>query len=643
MAKRAHSRKQQPSEQPMTALPDATVPARSSATGPVLRGLLGDIKSNPEDDHLRLILADWLEEQGDPRGEHIRLQCQLARMDEDDPDREAVAMRVWQVERPHRDGWLGPLHELGGACRFVRGLIHITCDADTFLGPTMAAAATSENFAWAEGLDLDLRPAPPATIAQALASPHLGRFSLLKLRTPSAGYDQSSVTRWSEGLTALVASPHLDSLRELNLAGVQLGADGLRLLLSAQHLGGVTSLDLSNNLLNTEGLTVLAESALFGRLAHLKLVGNRIERDGTAALARARRDTPLRSLDLSSGYFGDDSARVLAQSSLLDHCTRLQLGGSSLDRGGAKALFHSPHVARLVYLALGTHRYGAGLEEVASSPHLAALTSLRYRSGHSDTAVEHLARSDMLSRLERLDLSGNRIGVNGLEPLAAALPAATRLRFLNLHWVLLEAMGLQALAQGFEGSALVGMDLSQCRLEVYGAQVLSRLPLPPKLRWLNLGSNYINSRGVALLASSGALRGLSYLGLYRNPADLEGAKALAAANLEKLTSLSLLGASINAQAAKLLARAPWAAGLGSLDLSLNPLSNDGVQALAASPYLARLRCLELRRVRLASTGALALAKSPHLEGLEMLDLRDNRLSKKAVDALRQRFGSRVLL
>lgn len=41
-------------------------------------GLLHAIQEDPADDTLRLVYADWLEEQGDPRCEFIRLQLQLA-------------------------------------------------------------------------------------------------------------------------------------------------------------------------------------------------------------------------------------------------------------------------------------------------------------------------------------------------------------------------------------------------------------------------------------------------------------------------------------------------------------------------------------------------------------------------------------
>jgi uncharacterized protein (TIGR02996 family) len=38
------------------------------------------IRELPEDDAPRLIYADWLDDQGDPRGEFIRIQCELAKL-----------------------------------------------------------------------------------------------------------------------------------------------------------------------------------------------------------------------------------------------------------------------------------------------------------------------------------------------------------------------------------------------------------------------------------------------------------------------------------------------------------------------------------------------------------------------------------
>jgi uncharacterized protein (TIGR02996 family) len=49
------------------------------------QAFLRAIVENPEDDALRLIFADWLDERDDPRAAFIRTQCQLARLPPGDP------------------------------------------------------------------------------------------------------------------------------------------------------------------------------------------------------------------------------------------------------------------------------------------------------------------------------------------------------------------------------------------------------------------------------------------------------------------------------------------------------------------------------------------------------------------------------
>lgn len=48
---------------------------------PIEKAFIDDIVQNPEDMTPRLIYADWLEERGDPRGEFIRVQMELHRLE----------------------------------------------------------------------------------------------------------------------------------------------------------------------------------------------------------------------------------------------------------------------------------------------------------------------------------------------------------------------------------------------------------------------------------------------------------------------------------------------------------------------------------------------------------------------------------
>src|SRR5688572_19054059 len=87
-------------------------------------GFLRAILENPDDDTPRLIYADWLDDNGDPtRAEFIRLQCDLARLDETDPRRGALEARCRELEYDHREGWRGEAATFGRGHTFERGFI----------------------------------------------------------------------------------------------------------------------------------------------------------------------------------------------------------------------------------------------------------------------------------------------------------------------------------------------------------------------------------------------------------------------------------------------------------------------------------------------------------------------------------------
>ncbi len=66
---------------------------------------LSDVRANPEDDGVRLIYADWLQDNGQPqRAELIRVQVELARLADEGPRREALADRQDELTRLPRYG-----------------------------------------------------------------------------------------------------------------------------------------------------------------------------------------------------------------------------------------------------------------------------------------------------------------------------------------------------------------------------------------------------------------------------------------------------------------------------------------------------------------------------------------------------------
>src|SRR5262245_32437866 len=70
------------------------------------QALLQALREEPDDEKLRLIYADWLEDNGDAdRAGFIRLCTELSGLDEKDPHAQQLQRRRRQLFREHRKRW----------------------------------------------------------------------------------------------------------------------------------------------------------------------------------------------------------------------------------------------------------------------------------------------------------------------------------------------------------------------------------------------------------------------------------------------------------------------------------------------------------------------------------------------------------
>jgi uncharacterized protein (TIGR02996 family) len=83
--------------------------------------------------------------------------------------------------------------------------------------------------------------------------------------------------------------------------------------------------------------------------------------------------------------------------------------------------------------------------------------------------------------------------------------------------------------------------------------------------------------------------------------------------------------------------------LKHLSLAGHALASEAGEMLASSGILGSLRSLDLTDNRLDDDAALALSRSPHLNQLERLTLWHNPIGPEGAEALRERFGERVVL
>jgi uncharacterized protein (TIGR02996 family) len=201
------------------------------------------IIESPEDDVPRLVYADWLEEHGDPRGEFLRAQCLLARLNEADPRWPGLKRREAELLARHEADWLGAWRGRAGRWAFQRGRLMVELGDPSALSVLENEAETA---AWTEGARLWGRCLSGP--ASALSSPALLRLVAL---------DLSAHGLQEDGPAALAATPYVANVRALNLSGCGLRPQGLAALAASAHLTRVTALDLSGNGISAAGLTAL--------------------------------------------------------------------------------------------------------------------------------------------------------------------------------------------------------------------------------------------------------------------------------------------------------------------------------------------------------------------------------------------------
>jgi uncharacterized protein (TIGR02996 family) len=247
-------------------------------------GFLQAVLEDPDDDGVRLVYADWLEERGEPRAEFIRADCALARLRAGDPRRPALEGRRRQLLAEHGDAWLGRLRDLAYGWAFRRGFVEeVTVDARHF--PRHA-----DTF-FAAPLRLVRLLHAGSVIQEVAECRHLRRLRALHLTDNNLG---------NRGLSTLLASPYLGGLTTLRLGNNGLTDTGAVLLANAPNLTGLAALNLSRNAIGDAGAEALAASPNLAGLTSLHLGSNLLRDAGAHALAAAPGLRRLKALDLAN-------------------------------------------------------------------------------------------------------------------------------------------------------------------------------------------------------------------------------------------------------------------------------------------------------------------------------------------------------
>jgi uncharacterized protein (TIGR02996 family) len=348
------------------------------------------LQQEPDDDALRLIYADFLQENGDDaaaaHAELIRVQVELAALA---PISRQVVERFAELTARQNEllarwerVWLGDWADVLDGWTFRRGFVEaVRADAAVFLDHAQQWFAE-----W-----------PALRVAK--------------------------LARAGGHLAELAASPWLAHLRGLDLSDNGIDTAALAHLTASRFICLLQALDLSGNPIGPRGAALIANARWADDLSELHLA--RCELGGKGVRGEALvgllggRSRQWRRLHLSNNALCRRELVRLVDSPVMPSLTALDLALNPLSDNGAAVLADSPNAAGLVHLGLcSTETGNLGLTALAQSPHLKNLRSLDLRchncwpdldrAGEDRGGIGELARSPLLGQLRRLLLDWSR-------------------------------------------------------------------------------------------------------------------------------------------------------------------------------------------------------------------------------------------
>jgi uncharacterized protein (TIGR02996 family) len=470
-----------------------------------IQAFLEDAKDHPEDDTPRLVLADWLDDHGDPaRAEFVRLQCRLARLPEGDPEEPALRRLERELLASGRSTWLPrfgrdhlPYGWHGG--EFERGLAAVQPSGTDFLtGP----AAAPPEWAWTYRATFYSLPARQSEAL--LRSPALATLNELRLVSCQAS---------DKDIQYLAHEGAVDRLRSLEIPGFSLTRHALTALATGEKLEGLEHLKL-DGLGSGRDLEVLAQGELLGRLRSLALTHHSVEPIGFRRFVTAAGWSRLTRLDISDTRLEEESLVELIRSPSLSSLRELRLGWwGEFHLGSARALVRAPLAQHLESLSLRNPFASADHVNHFSEWPRGKLHRLEITAGELNPgAMLALAQAPGFADLTALHLNGCWTSEEAIGALAR-WPCLTGLSSLDLGRTLLRGRSLEHLLNSPLGGRLRYLSLNDCHLGEYEARMLARWPGLAGLVALDLAGNLITNDSAQVLARSPHLKGLARLRL----------------------------------------------------------------------------------------------------------------------------------
>ena len=265
---------------------------------------LAEILANPHDDVPRLVYADWLEEQGHPRGEFIRIQCELAAGVEGEERRIDLQVRERDLLDEFDEEWAGTVPSLVTRHVFLRGFVeYVVMAMQEF------SDRAEELFQLAPIRHAMLncrRSADTVALAECLQLEQLNGLVL-------SGVDDTGIKR-------IFRNRSFFQLERLILSQNRLHDSSVEALAECPSLINLKVLDLSHNALRNLSAITLAETPYIQKLESLLLSHNEIRLIGANALAESSNFDQLKHLDFRRNPSSQRIVEILRQRFGVKNC-----------------------------------------------------------------------------------------------------------------------------------------------------------------------------------------------------------------------------------------------------------------------------------------------------------------------------------
>lgn len=425
------------------------------------------------------------------------------------------------------------------------------------------------------------------------------------------------------GLGQLNSAPWLQeatALRFNRVSADQLAA--LEQLLSAAMLPKLNSITFSATHCGDELAALLAKVAL-PALTHLAMISCDLSDKGLKALAKL--PTPLQRLNLAENSITPAGLKAFGASKTQTGLKSLSLANNKLKRKGAGDALAAPGFASLEHLDVQRNDLSADFMHAVCT--LKSLQSLDL--AYNGFGGELMRLIDDPPPLRWLRLSG---GVVPTKLLSRALRSKSKL------WETLEVLNLANTdLSSAEVGALLGADAPVALRELWlpdgmsddAIKKLEKGVARQNLTTLHMPAHTLSAKGLSKLLAQ--LTSLEHLDLSRALLSVEH---MAAFQGETLRALALKRCGLTPAHCVALAAWPGLPLLSQLNLSENPIADEGLHALA--PKLAPRALGPLRGMALSVAGLESLLTHGLLVDAEVLVLSENLLDDAAVTKLTAR-------